>query len=68
MSILLSSLVARSYEKNFIEHLPPKLQKVEGQLQKFRDEKLLHEIKAVKLKQLEEEKERYRLFIFILTK
>jgi hypothetical protein len=32
---------------------------VEEKLQKFRDEKILHEIKAVKLKQIEEEKERY---------
>lgn len=48
----------RSHEEKFINSLPPRVRTIEQGLQKYRDEKLIHEIKSVKLKQKEEEKER----------
>lgn len=39
-----------SYEEKFINSLPKKLKTIEEKMHKFRDEKIIHEIQAVKLK------------------
>ncbi|CAD8061769.1 unnamed protein product [Paramecium primaurelia] len=50
--------LVNNYEQKFINSLPKKLKSIEESLHRFRDEKLIHEIQAVQLKQKDEEKER----------